>query len=339
MRAFVLSGGGNRGAFQVGALRALLERKIFPDMIVGCSAGALNAAFLAREISLARLDKLLMVWRNTTKDHIYPGNQFSVLWRLVSGQDSLYDNRNFYEFLQRAGNTPAVTFGDIPNEIPLYITATHLDTEQLHVFGDDPHDRILDALMASTALPPMHPPWLVNGERYIDGGTVTPLPLRVAMERGATEIFALHIWEEPQPMGKLSKGVAAIINRSINTMLRFQAQHDLLLTEVHSRRLHLHEIRLHTAEMPDIHDRSQADRLAEAGYELTKTYLDQIYGHDSTADVASQPALQRIGQFLAQGWSRLTTATQAVALPRLTPPAENLQTLPVRTVSSQAHHR
>ena len=75
----------------------------------------------------------------------------------------------------------------------LFVTATHLRTGRLHVFGDDPNDRVLDALMASTALIPLHPPWEIDGEKYVDGGTVTPLPIRVALERGATEIFALHI--------------------------------------------------------------------------------------------------------------------------------------------------
>lgn len=338
MRAFVLSGGGNRGAFQVGALHALLEHKVYPDMIVGCSAGALNAAFLAREISMTRVEKLAAVWRHTTKEDIYPGNRLSVLWRLISGQDSLYDNRNFYEFLQRTGTTPATRFGDLHNEIPLYITATHLDSERLHVFGDDPNDRVLDALMASTALPPMHPPWVVNGERYIDGGTVTPLPLRVAMERGATEIFALHIWEEPKPMGKFSKGVAAIINRSINTMLRFQAQHDLLLTEFHSRRLHLHEIRLYTADLPDIHDWSQADRLARAGYELTSSYLEKVYGRTAAMHQTVQPSLHRLSQFLANGWSRLIATTQSFTSDLATP-EKKLQTLPIQTNASRAHDR
>ena len=50
--------------------------------------------------------------------------------------------------------------------------------------------------MASTALTPLHPPWEVNGERYVDGGTVTPLPLRVALERGATDIWALHLSDD-----------------------------------------------------------------------------------------------------------------------------------------------
>lgn len=310
MRAFVLSGGGNRGALQVGALKALLEYDFYPDMIVGCSAGALNASFLAREISLQQVERLADSWRYTSKDDIYPGGAFSVLWRLVTGEDSLFDNSNFYEFIQRSGVTPAHTFGDLPVGIPIYITATHLDTERLHVFGDDPNDRLLDALMASTALPPMHPPWTVNGERYIDGGTVTPLPIRVAIERGATEIFALHIWEEPTPMGKMPRGVTAMINRSISTMLRLQAAHDVLLTEAVHKQIKLHEIRLGCTRMPDVNDWSQSDRLYATGYELTRQYLNQLPLMKRADITQAHPPLIRLGHVLARGWLRRVVRDQ-----------------------------
>jgi NTE family protein len=314
MKAFVLSGGGNRGALQVGALRALLEHNIQPEMIIGCSAGALNAAYLAREISLVQTDQLLKMWKGTTMEDVYPGGRLSIFWRLITGQDSLFDNRNFYAFLQRTGTTPALTFGDLPTKIPIYITATHLDTEQLHVFGDDPNDRILDALMSSTALPPLHPPWTVNNQQYIDGGTVTPLPLRVAVERGATEIFALHIWDEPKPMGKLPQGVSAIINRSLGAMLRLQAQHDLLLTEMHKKRIKVHEIRLRVSNMPEMHDWSQAERLCTAGYELTTLYLDQFSHRGRTPHTTAPPPLKRLGHKLARGWLRLMTKGESAAV-------------------------
>lgn len=301
MRAFVLSGGGNRGPLQVGALQALLENQIAPEMIVGCSAGALNAAYLGQEFSAEQLARLAKIWGNTTKEDVYPGNRLQLLWRFLRGHDSLYDNRNFYAFLQRNGTTPALTFGDFCQKMPVYITATHLNSERLHVFGDDPNDRVLDALMASTALPPLHPPWEVSGERYIDGGTVTPLPLRVAIERGATEIYALHIWEEPKPMTALQQGVAAIINRSISTMLRLQAEHDLLLTEV-ARQVKLYEVRLTAEALPDIDDWSQSERMRQAGYACTQQYLAEKQLRVSPEAEKAEPPWQQVWGTLARGW-------------------------------------
>ncbi len=62
--AFVLSGGASLGALQVGMLRALYERGIAPDLLVGASAGALNAAFVAsRPQTVATADELATIWR------------------------------------------------------------------------------------------------------------------------------------------------------------------------------------------------------------------------------------------------------------------------------------
>ncbi len=274
MRAFVLSGGGNLGPLQVGALRALLERDIRPQMLVGCSAGALNAAFLAREPTLEQVEHLADMWRQVTRQDVYPNGRLSVLWRFLSGQDSLYDNRRFYAFLQRIGVSPAWTFGQIRGA-RLYVTATNLRTGQLHVFGDDPNDRVLDALMASTALTPLHPPWMVNGERYIDGGTVTPLPLRVALERGVREIYSLHIVSAREEEAGLVRGVVGLLRRSVATMLRLQAQHDLLLTEERQGKVRLHPIRLSTPNPPKATDFSGEEEMFALGYQQAVAYLEQ----------------------------------------------------------------
>lgn len=321
MRAFVLSGGGNLGPVQVGALRALLEGDIYPQMVVGCSAGALNAAYLARGLSLEQLDQLAGVWRSATSRDVYPGHRLTALWRFLSGQDSLYDNRNFYAFLQRHGTTPAHTFDHVRNP-RLYITATNLHTGQLHVFGDNPHDRILDALMASTALTPMHPPWEIDGEFYIDGGTVTPLPLRVALERGATEIYSLHIvsggegvmGEVASDSQRLIHGVASLLTRSVATMLQLQVQHDLRLTEG-QKRVKLHHIRLKVINPPAHNDFSQVDALIATGYQATKEYLEQ---NKKPAKV-SPPTLIVPRPSVAGWWRRFTQREELVGTQHVAP--------------------
>ena len=76
-RTFVLSGGGALGSLQVGALRALLEHKVQPDMLVGCSAGALNAAVLARGATLEQVEHAAEIWRRVTTQIVYPGGRFT----------------------------------------------------------------------------------------------------------------------------------------------------------------------------------------------------------------------------------------------------------------------
>ena len=289
-RTFVLSGGGAWGAMQAGALRALLEHNILPDTIVGCSVGALNAAHLAREVSLDQLDSVAQIWRQVSKRIVYPGGRMSILWRVATGQDSLHDNRAFYQFLQDSGCTPALTFGSV-GAAHLFVTATNLRTGRMHVFGDDPNDRLLDALMASTALTPLHPPWEVNGERYVDGGTVTTLPLRVALERGATDIWALHLSDDKAAARNSSRqpvdasddgavplnsvhGVAGHISRAVDTMLRLQVEHDLYLMSG-ERRVKFHHVTLAAPYRIDPTDFSHADDLIDAGYEQMNAYLER----------------------------------------------------------------
>lgn len=62
--AFVLSGGANLGAVQVGMLQALEEHGVVPDLIVGASVGALNGAFIAQRFGRAGLAELANVWRS-----------------------------------------------------------------------------------------------------------------------------------------------------------------------------------------------------------------------------------------------------------------------------------
>src|SRR4051794_24649415 len=71
--AFVLSGGASLGAIQVGMLRALVERDVRPDLIVGTSVGAVNGAFLAgRTFDPATVEELAQLWRGLRRGQIFP---------------------------------------------------------------------------------------------------------------------------------------------------------------------------------------------------------------------------------------------------------------------------
>src|SRR5437763_5989973 len=80
--AVVFSGGGSLGAAQVGALQALFEAGITPDVVVGCSVGALNAAFVAVDPTAARVNELEQLWRGMTREAVFPDGRFTVARRL-----------------------------------------------------------------------------------------------------------------------------------------------------------------------------------------------------------------------------------------------------------------
>ena len=189
MLSFVLSGGGSRGALQVGALQALLEEGIRPDMVVGTSIGAINSVWFAADPTLEGIEALKKLYATLMVDDFFPGgNKFAAL-NLVLQMPSLFVNDRFRQLLEE--NLPVKTFGELA--LPCYVVATDMDSGENRVFGDNPDDRIIDGLMSSTAMTPLHPSWEVDGRIYADGGLGSMLPVREAVERGATEIIGLNL--------------------------------------------------------------------------------------------------------------------------------------------------
>src|SRR5262249_59152244 len=101
MIAFVLSGGGNRCALRGGALKAVLERGIYPDLIVATSVGALNGVMLAADPTVAGARRLAESWPNIRRDDIFPGNPLTVTWRILRGRGSLHGQHNLARFIAR----------------------------------------------------------------------------------------------------------------------------------------------------------------------------------------------------------------------------------------------
>ncbi|MEZ4711019.1 MAG: patatin-like phospholipase family protein [Caldilineaceae bacterium] len=299
MRAFVLGAGGNLGAMQVGALRSLLERNIYPDLLVGCSVGGLNAAFVAQNLSLEGVERLKQMWLTVRLTDVYPDSLLGKAWRLLTGKDSLFDNQNFYRFLINKGLKPEYTFEDI-QKTQLLITAANLQTGKLHVFGNETQERVIDALMATTALPPFHAPWEVKGKRYIDGGAVTCLPIRVAIERGATEIYVLRVEQSEQETDGLTRrGVVNVVRNSIHNMIRAHADYDLLLAK-HTPGVRMHYVQLTAPEGCVRNTLKTIPSLIQRGFQMTEATFQPQYRlptQEKSYAVESWPRLHYEGAF------------------------------------------
>jgi NTE family protein len=269
MIAFVLSGGGNRGALQVGALQVLLEAGIRPELLVGTSAGAINAAFLATDPTPVGARRLADLWQRVTRHEVYPGGPLRAAWHLLTRRDSLYPNGNFKAFLE-AHIPPRMRFFH-QLVVPVYITATDLRSGRLYLFGEDPEEPILDAIMASAAIPPIFPPWSYRGCVLVDGGVAANLPVGVAVEKGATEIYALDVWrEKPPDQGRWNVWQIAVW--SIGALMRQQWDRDLALCAVHPE-VTLHHLPLYTERRLAFDDFSQAAELIAAGRSAAEAYL------------------------------------------------------------------
>lgn len=197
--AFVFSGGGPLGALQVGALRALFEHGIGPDLAVGTSAGALNATFVAFDPSLDAARRLESIWLDLHDGDIFPSSRFKATWaRMFSRGDRIFDNSGIKRLVEsRLGDA---RFEDA--QIPLAVVATELETGAEEVFTSG---ELLKPLLASTAMPAVFPPVEIDGRRFIDGGVSDQVPITPAIALGAKTIYVLNAaanTHRPRPLNR-----------------------------------------------------------------------------------------------------------------------------------------
>jgi len=254
--AFAISGGGARGAIQVGMLKALLEQGVRPDLIVGTSVGAWNGGWLAQGASVERIEQLAQVWRDVNS------RTLNVIWwraarNLVRRRPFLYEGDGMTRLI--AANITRQTFKDL--DIPFHAVAIDLTDGRKAVFGSGP---LAPAVLASSAIPGMFPPVIIDGHQYVDGGGVDPTGLETAVELGAKKVYVLNCGYS----GRLSAPL-----RSMNTIMdhAFQvaAQHRIENTVRDLARY---------AEI--IHLRPNAGFLKHSmDFTLTEQYLEAGYRH------------------------------------------------------------
>lgn len=286
MIAFVLSGGHNQGALQVGALQALVEQGLRPDLVVGSSVGALNAVHIAHAPNLAGVEALARVWRNVRRERVYPGGLLSVLWRVVRGQAGLFPHEPYARFLLDSGPPQKRYFYQI-TAARLYIVASDMKRGLPYVFGEDRGEDMLTAVLASTAIPPIWAPVNHNGRLLNDGGITANLPLRIAWERGARTIYALHIaGESPQPAGR--PGLLGPARWALSQLVEQQVQAELAWARQQPG-LRVHYLRLPPLAGLPFYDFSQSARLIAAGYERARDYLREGDSHLAPAPLPQTP--------------------------------------------------
>jgi len=322
MRAFVFSGGANRGALQAGATLALLEAGITPDLIVSSSVGSINGAVLAASPSLDGVRQTAERWKTVRCDEVFPGNRARSLWRLMRGLGSLHDNRALRRFI--LGLLPANVhrFSDLT--VPLFVTATRYQTGEMHLFGHDPQERLIDALMASCAVPPYLPPYRYRDELYIDGGFVANLPLSVAVAQGATEIWALEIGVDAASASP-AISMRGSVMRSFETLMRMQMSREHELVRLMQQTgVIVHRIQMLHYSSIDVHDFSHSAALMGLGYQTAQTYLDT---RASFAPV-QPPASPSRRELLRAAWQTSTAAQANLARLRV----ESLRNLRVESL-------
>lgn len=292
--AFVLAGGGARGAFQVGALKALIEHGVRPDVLVGTSIGSWNGAWLARNPTGENADELVETWRGLTTLQVLLGvesrrqlPQASVGMRLLMaarrlarGYPSLYDDRGLRQLIGRH-------LGDSNFEsmaVPLRIIATDLTRGTRAVFTNGP---VMPAILASSAMPGVFPPVCIDNHVYVDGGALDNCSLETAVKLGARRIFVIDVdsseFDEPATIwcndvtpaqlresGSSAHAMALVLQRMTQVVCRYQFEQAIQRLP---RGIEVHVLRPGRDVAGGVLDFDRSSEWIDHAYAVTRDYL------------------------------------------------------------------
>ena len=199
-RALVLSGGGSRGSYEIGAWQAFEELGVKFDAVYGTSIGALNAGLIAQ----GDLNRATNVWANITLSQVIGGEDEDLsIDRMISRK------RDIVPFLLENAKHLRADIAPLEN-----LLKANLDESKVRASGmqlgvmtvrvpqmqpapvrlkDIPKGQLADWLIASASCFPVFPTKKIGGERYMDGGYFDNLPIDMAVEDGAEEIVAVDI--------------------------------------------------------------------------------------------------------------------------------------------------
>ncbi|RBY83372.1 patatin-like phospholipase family protein [Blastococcus sp. TF02A-26] len=190
--AFVLGGGGVLGAAEVGMLQALVERGIRPDLVVGASVGAVNGAFVAADPTAGAVGRLRALWEELASQRVFAGSALGRMGTLLRTRTHLHPGEPLRALL--AAQLPR-TFDDLT--VPFQCVAASIERAAEHWFTDGV---LVDAVLASCAVPGLLPPVELGGEHYLDGGLVHSIPVGRAVALGAGTVYVLHVGRIDRPL-------------------------------------------------------------------------------------------------------------------------------------------
>lgn len=184
--AFVLPGGGALGSYQVGVLHALTDAGVMPDMLIGVSAGSVNAALFAWHQGVDGVHWLDSMWRGIKRRDLLRFHPTRLALAMAGRHPSFLDNRHGHEFLRRHLGGRVLEH----SPIPLVLVATDLGSGEAVALT---HGDTVTAVLASTAFPGVYPPVHIDGRTLIDGGVVADVPLDLALAHGAATALVLSV--------------------------------------------------------------------------------------------------------------------------------------------------
>jgi len=268
--AFVLGGGGRWGAVEVGMLRALAEADIRPDLIVGTSIGAINGAMFASDPTPAGIDTMNQLWDDVAKSDLLGANVWERVKTLTRTRVAIQDAAPLREMLERSLTVERIE--DLAT--PFQCVAASIERAAEHWFDRGP---LVDALLASSAVPSLFPPVEIDGEHFYDGGLVDSVPIDRALDLGATRVYVLQVGRIEQPLRPPTKFYEpALLAFEIARRHRFVRATDDVPDGVE---LHLlpsgNDVEFDDPRQAKWSDMSETATLLEDAYAASTAYLEQ----------------------------------------------------------------
>lgn len=192
--AFVLGGGGRWGAVEVGMIKALHEADITPDLILGTSIGAFNGAVIADYPGQEGVDRLTGFWEEVTGVDLFRTSLMDRAKRVATLKPSLHESDDLRDLIVHAIH-PDTRIEDLHTEFQC--VAASIEKARERWFDSGP---LVDALLASSAVPALFPPVEIDGEHFYDGGLVDSVPLGRAVDMGADVIYVLQVGRLESPL-------------------------------------------------------------------------------------------------------------------------------------------
>lgn len=174
-------------------LRALLEREVVPDLIVGTSVGAFHGALVAAEPTLASVEKLEAAWDELAELAVLGSSWWGDAVSLLRTRTHVRSHDALRQLATRLLGVE--TFEQLA--VPFQCVAACIERAAEHWFTKGP---LVDPILASAAVPGILPPVEIGGEHFIEGGIVNSIPIDRAVFLGAELIYVLHVGRIDRPL-------------------------------------------------------------------------------------------------------------------------------------------
>lgn len=264
----MLPGGGSTGATHLGILRVLLDHGIVPDVLVGCSVGALNAAWWASDPSAGQLSRMEDFWEGLSGSDVFGKGWHRAVGRIMLHRDHLWSAGSLRGLIGRVCAVPDL--GQL--ELPVNVATTDLDHGVTRWWTAGP---LTDILYASACLPGLLPPAILDGVRHVDGGVLEPVPVNRAIDLDAKRIFVLGEPPDASDVRALSRSPLDVLLRSF-----WISRYARLPNPASLARFGQEVIVVPGSDTAGISitDFSNTRRLIDESYEVSSRFLDSLPG-------------------------------------------------------------